>query len=38
MVITNFPQPPYRYYVAQAKQGLERMQAANRAIFSGYTM
>ena len=38
MVITNFPQPPYRYYVAQAKQGLERLQAATRAIFSGYTM
>jgi len=35
MVITNFSQPPYRYYMAQAKQGLERLQSANRAIFIG---
>ena len=38
MVIINFPQPPYRYYVAQAKQGLERLQAANRVTFRGHSM
>ena len=27
MVVTNFPQPRYRYYVAQAREGLERLDA-----------
>jgi hypothetical protein len=27
MIVTNFPQPRYRYYVAQARQGLERLDA-----------
>jgi hypothetical protein len=28
MVVTNFPQPRYRYYAAQAREGLERLDAA----------
>ena len=28
MIVTNFPQPRYRYYVAQAREGLERLDAA----------
>ena len=27
MIVTNFPQPRYRYYVAQARDGLERLDA-----------
>ena len=27
MVVTNFPQPRYSYYVAQAREGLERLDA-----------
>jgi hypothetical protein len=27
MILTNFPQPRYRYYVAQAREGLERLDA-----------
>ena len=27
MIVTNFPQPRYRYYVAQAREGLERLDA-----------
>lgn len=38
MVITHFPQPPYRYYVAQARQGLEALHAATPTIFSTHTM
>jgi len=25
MIVTNFPQPRYRYYVTQAREGLERL-------------
>jgi len=28
-VITNFPQPPYRYYVAQAQLSLDRLDAVS---------
>ena len=28
MIVTNFPQPRYRYYAAQAREGLERLDAA----------
>lgn len=34
MVVTNFPQPRYRYYVAQARRALDRLDAASRADFS----
>ena len=27
MIVTNFPQPRYRYYVDQAREGLERLDA-----------
>ena len=27
MIVTNFPQPRYRYYVTQAREGLERLDA-----------
>jgi hypothetical protein len=27
MIVTNFPQPRYRYYVGQAREGLERLDA-----------
>jgi hypothetical protein len=27
MIVTNFPQPRYRYYVIQAREGLERLEA-----------
>lgn len=37
-VITNFPQPPYRYYVAQARLGLDRLDTTSPATFSGYTI
>ena len=29
MVVINFPQPRYQYYVAQARLGLERIDATN---------
>lgn len=35
-IITNFPQPPYRYYVAQARLGLDRLNATNPATFSDH--
>lgn len=38
MIVTNFPQPRYRYYVAQARQGLERLDAVSRSTFTGHTM
>ena len=38
MVITNFPQPRYRYYVAQARLGLEHLDAASPAALGGLTM
>jgi hypothetical protein len=27
MIVTNFPQPRYRYYVGQAREGLEQLDA-----------
>jgi len=27
MIVTNFPQPRYRYYATQAREGLERLDA-----------
>jgi hypothetical protein len=38
MIVTNFPQPRYRYYVAQAREGLERVDAMSRSTFTGHTM
>jgi hypothetical protein len=38
MVITNFRQPPYLYYVAQARQGLEALRAETPAVSSAHTM
>ena len=32
MVIINFPQSRYQYYVAQARRGLEQLDAAGRAL------
>jgi hypothetical protein len=32
MVIINFPQSRYQYYVAQARMGLEQLDAAGRAL------
>lgn len=36
MVITNFPQPPYRYYAAEARRGLDRLDTTNPVTFSGH--
>ena len=38
MVIINFPQSRYQYYAAQARRGLEQLDAASRASLSGLTM
>jgi hypothetical protein len=38
MIVRNFPQPHYQYYVAQARLGLEHLDAASRAALSGLTM
>lgn len=38
MIITNFPQPRYRAYVAQARLGLEHLDAASHAALSSLTM
>jgi hypothetical protein len=38
MIVTNFPQPRYRYYAAQAREGLERLDAMSRSTFTGHTM
>jgi len=38
MVIINFPQPRYQYYTAQARLGLEQLDAASRAALGGLTM
>jgi hypothetical protein len=38
MVITNFPQPRYRYYADEARLGLEHLGAASRTALSGLTM
>ena len=37
-VVTNFPQPRYQYYVAQARLGLEQLDAAGHASLSSLTM
>ena len=37
MIVTNFPQPRYRYYVAQAREGLERLDAARSGWFPQQT-
>jgi len=37
MIVTNFPQPRYRYYVAQALEGLERLDAARSGRFQQQT-
>lgn len=36
-VVMNFPQPRYQYYAAQARLGLEQLDAASHAAFSGLT-
>jgi hypothetical protein len=38
MIVINFPQPRYQYYTAQARLGLEHLDAASHAAFSGRTM
>jgi len=38
MVIINFPQPRYQYYAAQARLGLEHLDATRRAALNGLTM
>ncbi len=38
MVVINFPQPRYQYYVAQARLGLEQLDPASRAALSGFIM
>ena len=38
MVIINFPQSRYQYYIAQARLGLEQLDAARRTALSGHTM
>ena len=32
IIITDFPHPRYRYYVAQAREGLERLDAARSSL------
>jgi len=38
MVVRNFPQPRYQYYVVQARLGLEHLNASHRAAFGGSTL
>jgi len=38
MVVRNFPQPRYQYYAAQARLGLEQLDAASRASLSSLTL
>jgi hypothetical protein len=38
MVIIHFPQPRYQYYAAQARLGLEHLDATRRATLNGLTM
>ncbi len=38
MIVKNFPQPRYQYYVAQARLGLEQLDPASRTALSGLTM
>ena len=33
MIVTNFPQPRYRYYTAQAQEGLESLDAVRSGWF-----
>jgi hypothetical protein len=33
MIVANFPQPRYRYYAAQAREGLERLNAGRSGSF-----
>jgi hypothetical protein len=37
MIVTNFPQPRYRYYVAQAQEGLESLDAQRSGWFQQQT-
>jgi hypothetical protein len=37
MIVTNFPQPRYRFYTAQAREGLERLDAARSGWFQQQT-
>lgn len=37
-VVANFQQPCYQHYVAQARLGLEQLDAASRASLKGLTM
>ncbi len=37
MIVTNFPQPRYRFYVAQAREGLERLDAERSGWFQPQT-
>ncbi|HYR60084.1 MAG TPA: hypothetical protein VEM37_01890 [Nitrospiraceae bacterium] len=37
-VVANFQQPRYQYYVAQARRGLEQLDAASHASLSGLTL
>lgn len=36
-VITNYPQPPYQYYVAQAQLGLDRLDGESPATIKTHT-
>jgi hypothetical protein len=38
MIVKNFPQPRYQYYVAHARLGLEHLDAASHAALNGLTM
>jgi hypothetical protein len=38
MIVKNFPQPRYQYYVAQARLGLEQLDPASRAALSDLIM
>ncbi|MBU6435374.1 MAG: hypothetical protein KGS09_07705 [Nitrospirae bacterium] len=37
MIVTNYPQPRYRYYAAQAREGLARLDAARSGWFQQQT-
>ncbi len=37
MIVTDFPQPRYRYYAAQAREGLEQLDAARSGWFQQQT-
>jgi hypothetical protein len=38
MIVTNFPQPRYRSYAGQAREGLERLDAARSGWFQQQTV